>query len=156
MPNLIIDIRHCYLQYNGNSLRQPNKINQVQEGEHTLSDTLEETQNEVMKAGAFAAALKRNNKEIRDDRADSICDIAETKYRRAVEDMRQQLKDMKREQDNMLDMSPTTTHSLVMASDFKSDEFVNTDIELGIKIRNLEIKLEIAEARHTHLFGGAA
>jgi len=37
--------------------------------------------------GAFIESLKRNNKQIRDDRAASIVDIAQLKYKRKVEDL---------------------------------------------------------------------
>lgn len=40
----------------------------------------------------------------------------------------------------------------MVASDFAADKFVAKDLELGIKIRNLEIKLEIATARYRELF----
>ena len=54
----------------------------------------------------------------------------------------------------MLDLSPTSTQSLTLAIDFDCDNFVKSDIEIGIKIRNAEIKLEIAKARYRYLFGG--
>jgi len=61
---------------------------------------------------------------------------------------------MKRERENMLDLSPSHAQSLVLASDFNSDEYVKKDIELGVKIRNDEIKLEIAKKQYEYLFGG--
>ena len=103
--------------------------------------------------GAFMDSLKRNNKQIRDDRAIAIAEAAEVKYRRSVEDLEQNIKEMKRERENMLDMSPTHADSLVLATDFNSDAFVAKDIELGVKIRNDEIKLEIAQKQYTYLFG---
>ena len=54
----------------------------------------------------------------------------------------------------MLDLSPTDARSLVLASDFDSSEYVVKDIELGVKIRNAEIKLNIAKKRYEYLFGG--
>ena len=61
---------------------------------------------------------------------------------------------MKREQENMLDLSPTDATSLMLASDFESKEYVAKDLELGVKIRNTKIKLEIAKKRYAYLFGG--
>ena len=104
--------------------------------------------------GAFITSLRRNNKQIRDDRANSISEDTELIYKRQIEDLQVSLKRMKREQENMLDLSPTDANSLVLASDFDSQGYVNKDIELGVKIRNTEIKLEIAQARYQHLFGG--
>jgi len=61
---------------------------------------------------------------------------------------------LKREREAMLDLSPTSADSLVLASDFDSKSFVNKDIDLGVKIRNLEIKFDIAKERYDYLFGG--
>jgi hypothetical protein len=104
--------------------------------------------------GAFFASLKRNNKQIRDDRATAIAEDTELIYKRKIEDLELLIKKMKREQDNMLDLSPTNAQSLVLASDFDSDAYVGKDIEIGVKIRNSEIRLEIAKSRYRYLFGG--
>jgi len=104
--------------------------------------------------GAFFGALKRNNKQIRDDRATAIAEDTQLIYKRQIEDMELSLKKMKREQENMLDLSPTDATSLVLASDFNSTAYVEKDISLGVKIRNTEIQLEIAKVRFNHLFGG--
>lgn len=104
--------------------------------------------------GAFIDSLQRNNKDIKRDRAEAIAEDAQLVYKREIEDLEISIKRMKREQDNMLDLSPTDARSLVLASDFESKEFVAKDLELGVKIRNTEIKLEIARKRYAHLFGG--
>ena len=103
--------------------------------------------------GAFISSLKRNNKQIRDDRAQAIVEDAQLKYKRAVEDLEVSLKTMKRDQENLLDLSPESAISLKLASDFNSLEYVAKDLELGVKIRNDEIKLEIAKKRYAYLFG---
>jgi len=113
-----------------------------------------ETATDTKVTGAFAASLKRNNAKIREDRANTISDDTQLMYKRQVEDMQVQLRRFKMEQDNLLDLSPTTADSLVLASDFSSADYVSKDIELGLKIRNLEIKLEIAQKRYAFLFGG--
>lgn len=104
--------------------------------------------------GAFISSLKRNNKQIRDDRAQAIGEDTQMIYKRHIEDIELSIKKMKREQENMLDLSPTDAHSLVLASDFDSTAYADKDIALGIKIRNEEIKLEIAKRRYLYLFGG--
>lgn len=108
---------------------------------------------EVKKEGAFVASLKRNNKQIREDRAASIAEDAQIMYRRCVEDLEVQIKRMKRDRENMLDLSPAEATSLKLASDFKSEDYVKKDIELGVAIRNAEIKLEIARKQYEFLFG---
>jgi len=102
--------------------------------------------------GAFVESLTRNNKKIRTDRAIAIVEDAELIYKRKVEDLITQIKRIKREREGMLDLSPTNADSLVLSSDFDSVIFVDKDIDLGLKIRNLEIQLEIAEHRYQTLF----
>jgi hypothetical protein len=104
-------------------------------------------------SGAFVDSLKRNNAKIREDRAISIAEDAQIIYKREVEDLEIQIKRLRRERDSMLDLSPTTADSLVLATDFNSKEFVAKDIAIGVQIRNLEIKLEIARDRYNYLFG---
>ena len=83
-------------------------------------------------AGAFISSLTRNNKEIRADRAAAIAEDAELVYKRKIEDLEISIRKMQREQEYMLDLSPTTTQSLILASDFNCEEYVTTDIDLGI------------------------
>jgi len=104
--------------------------------------------------GAFIASLKRNNSKIRADRAEAIGEDAELMYKRGVEDLKVAISRMKRDQENMLDMSPENALSLKLASDFDAKTFVEKDLEIGVKIRNAQIKLEIAMQRYTYLFGG--
>ncbi|WP_218599234.1 hypothetical protein [Polaribacter sp. NJDZ03] len=107
-----------------------------------------------IKSAAFLDSLKRNNEKIRDDRASAIAEDVQLMYKRETEDLALSLKRLKREQENMLDMSPTDANSLVLASDFDAKDYVAKDLEMSVKIRNLEIKLELAKKRYTHLFGG--
>ncbi len=106
---------------------------------------------ETMK-GAFVGSLVRNNKKIREDRAIAIAEAAQMLYKREVEDTELKIKQLRREREAMLDLSPTTADSLVLASDFDAKDFVEKDIKLGVTIRNEEIKLEIAKTRYSHLF----
>lgn len=102
--------------------------------------------------GAFVQSLTRNNKKIRTDRAIAIAEDAELLFKRKVEDLSTTLKRLKRERDSLLDLSPTTADSLVLASDFDAEGFVKKDLEVGLSIRNTEILLEIATKRYNELF----
>jgi hypothetical protein len=114
----------------------------------------EKNEQDVQAVGAFFGSLKRNNKQIRDDRALAIAEDTQLVYKRKIEDYETSLKRMKREQENMLDLSPTNAQSLILASDFDSSAYADKDIDLGVKIRNTEITLEIAKKRYDYLFGG--
>jgi len=104
--------------------------------------------------GAFVASLTRNNRDIKRDRAVAIAEDAGLRYRREVEDLEIKLKRLKRQQENMLDLSPENTQSLMVAKNFDSREYVQRDIDLGIEIRETKIKLDIARERFEYLFGG--
>ena len=102
--------------------------------------------------GAFVESLTRNNKQIKEDRAVAIAEDVEILFKREVEDLELQIKKTKRDRELMLDLSPTNATSLILASDFDSKAFIKKDLELGLAIRNLEIRLEIAKQRYNYLF----
>jgi len=121
-------------------------------------DVVEKEEGQVAKKesalGAFVASLKRNNRKIREDRATAISEDTSLVYKRKVEDLAIAVKRMKRTRENMYDLSPENALNLSPARDFDCDKFVKDDIDLGIKIRETEIKLEIAQGQFTYLFGG--
>lgn len=119
----------------------------------TASTINVETQLKELK-GSFVSSLRRNYKQIRDDRALKIAKTAQTLFKRKVEDLANNIDDLKMDRDNLLDINGTSTTAIISASDFNADDFVEKDLELGLKIRNLEIKYDIALSRYNELFGG--
>jgi hypothetical protein len=103
--------------------------------------------------GAFIDSLQRNNKKIRDDRAEQIGSKAQLAYKRRIEDIQTQMKEIGWGRDGLIDLSPTSADSLILATDFKSNEFVTKDLEIGLQLRDLEIQEQIAISRYEHLFG---
>lgn len=77
---------------------------------------------------------------------------AEKKYRREIEDLEEKLEDYKLARENLLDLNPSNTQTIINPGDFDSTQFVNADIDLGIKIRNVKIKLGVARAQYNELF----
>ena len=54
----------------------------------------------------------------------------------------------------MLDLSPTNvTSALAVPSDFNAEKFLEKDMQLGIRKREAEIKLDIVARRYEELFG---
>ena len=54
----------------------------------------------------------------------------------------------------MLDLSPTNvTSALAVPSDFNAEKFLEKDMQLGIRKREAEIKLDIVARRYEDLFG---
>lgn len=103
--------------------------------------------------GAFVQSLVRNNKHIKEDRAKAIAEDIQLLYKRSIEDLSVAIRKMERERENMLDLSPSNSMSLIVANDFDAAAFVAKDVELGVKIRNKTIKLEIARKQYAFLFG---
>ena len=100
----------------------------------------------------FVDALRRNNDQIREDRAKTIGEDSELIYRRRIEDIDLKIKRITREQESAIDISPLDRNSLTFV-DFNPEDFVQNDIELSLKIRNLNIQFEIAKNRYEYLFG---
>lgn len=107
----------------------------------------------VPTVGTFEASLKRNNSKIREDRATTISEDAQMAYQRNIQDMELSYKKLQRKRNNMLDLSPTNADSLILGEDFDSKGFTDKDIQIGVDMRNLEIKLEIGYKRYKELFG---
>ena len=115
--------------------------------------TEEVTSNILESEGALYQSLKRNSKEIKNDRAETIAEDLEMTFKRGVEDIARRLKRLVRERNNMFDFSPTNTQSLVLAKDLDSNEILFKDTNLSVEIRQVEIELELAKDRYTYLFG---
>ena len=116
---------------------------------------MEEVQEqELLQEGTFVTSLKRNNTKIKADRAEAIAEDTEMIYRRKIEDMRIRIKRYGRNQDNMLDLSPDNALNLKPAEDHDPDQWIAKDLDLALKIREETIKLDLAIARYTTLFGG--
>lgn len=102
--------------------------------------------------GAFIDSLTRNNKEIRTDRAIALVESTELLYKRKVEDIGVKIKQLQRDKENMLDLSPDSALSLKVPSDFDAGAYVEKNLELALKIRNEKIRLLIAEREYIHQF----
>jgi hypothetical protein len=102
--------------------------------------------------GAFIESLTRNNKKIREDRAIAIAEETELLYKREVENLTIKIKQLNREREGLTDLSPTTADSLILASDFDAETFVKKHNDLGVSIRQLEIRLEVATEGYNQLF----
>lgn len=105
------------------------------------------------KTGEVYESLARSNSQIRKERGDSIAEDLEIVFKRDVEDIRLDIKRKERDRKNMYDFSPNSTTSLVLATSVNSREILLKDKELSYELRELRIKLEIAETRYRELFG---
>ncbi len=102
---------------------------------------------------AFGVSLKRSYSQIRKDRADDLTRKTYIKYKRTIEDLDEELYSLQMGQENMLDLAPNHTQSLVVAGDFDAADYMKTDLDLSWKIRNKKIQANIARERCNYLFG---
>ena len=99
----------------------------------------------------FGRMLTRNNKELRDGRALDILEGIELQYKRSIENMEMELKVKRRNREQSLDLSPTKTFQLSMDVQ-DAAAFVQKDIELGVEIKQLELKLDVAQRQYADIF----
>ena len=105
--------------------------------------------------GLFFQNLTRDFKKLKLDRAESVTEDAEIAYKRHIEDYCRNLREIQRKVENlMLELAPTTTYdATVVPADFDVVNFMKTDEELGVKARELKIRLEVMLGRYEVLFG---
>lgn len=103
--------------------------------------------------GIFVENLKRTNSKIKADRASAIAEDAELKFKRKIEDLTIERRGIQRKREAMLDMSPNNTMTIISVDTFDADAFVETDLALGVEIRELDIKIEVLTDRYETLFG---
>lgn len=108
---------------------------------------------ESVKKGLIHDSLARSNKKIRSERGEALAEQLETTYRRDIEDIRYNIKDLERTRKSMYDFSPDNAHSLVILRDINAKSILAKDKEATAEIRNLKIELELAEERFLEIFG---
>lgn len=112
----------------------------------------EEQEDVQQTKGAFVASLRRKASQIKQDRATAIAEDTEVIYRRYIDNMKDELRKLRRDRRNSLDLSPDDVNSLVAGRDFNAEMFVKNDIQAGVSVRNLMVRIEIAEERYSFLF----
>lgn len=105
--------------------------------------------------GTFKSALTQSFKGIKETKAAAITEDVELSYRRKIEDLCRAVRQCDRDrEDIMINLAPANiTSTNVVPSDFKADDFLNSDLKIGLNKRDALIKLEIAVKRYEELFG---
>lgn len=100
----------------------------------------------------FMSTIARSNKELRQDRALIIAKATEKALRRKIEDFNDNLESLKLSLDNLLDINPSNTHTIINPSDFNPDAYIRTAEEIDLKIRDISIRRDLAQKRYDALF----
>ncbi len=103
----------------------------------------------------FERTLKQSFKQIRESRALQLVQSTEVKYRRTIEDMYIDIKDLDRQAENLLlDLCPSSTVTTqVGPSDYKPELFVEKDLKIALDRKEKIFEFEIAVDRYEELFG---
>jgi len=107
---------------------------------------------ELKNKGTFASMLVRTNSKLRTDRGLIIVGATEKSYRRTIEDLQDEMDNLTIDQSSMMDINPGNTQTIINPTDFDHAGYVKRDLEMGIRIRNTQIKLEVAKERYEALF----
>jgi len=107
------------------------------------------------KTNTFKEALMRNFKQLKESRAESVAEELEIMYRRKIEDLCHLIRNYDRDRENIiLDLSPVNAMSAaVVPSDFRAEDFMLKDLEIGRNKRDALINLQIMIQRYAELFG---
>lgn len=102
---------------------------------------------------SFLSTIARSNKELRHDRAMAITKSTEKALRRKIEDFNETLENLQLDLDNLLDINPSNTHTIINPSDFNADSYIATAENIDLKMRDIHIRKELAQKRYDTLFG---
>ena len=105
------------------------------------------------RVNVLAQTLSRNTAQIKADRATEIAELAEVEAKRKVEDLERDLRLEERKKRSALDLSPDNTYNIMKVKDFEPTEFIARYSEIGLRIRELKIKLNNAKQTYNELFG---
>lgn len=113
---------------------------------------------EEQRKNTFKEDLMRNFKQLKESRAESVAEELEIMYRRKIEDLCHLIRNYDRDRENIiLDLSPVNALSgAVVPSDFRAEDFMMKDLEIGRNKRDALINLKIMVERYTVLFGDLA
>lgn len=113
---------------------------------------------EEVRKNTFKEDLMRNFKQLKESRAESVAEELEIMYRRKIEDLCHLIRNYDRDRENIiLDLSPVNALSgAVVPSDFRAEDFMMKDLEIGRNKRDALINLKIMVERYTVLFGDLA
>ena len=94
-----------------------------------------------------------NEKPAGSERATVDSESAESLYNREMQKLERLIRSLKRERDNMANRPLTDKQTSEITYAFNSGAYVSKEIEIGVRIRDLEKKLENARKRFQFLFG---
>ena len=106
---------------------------------------------EAKEKGALYLSLERGNKQIREERGNDLVEVLKVAYERKAQDHEMEINSLRRKQRSMFDFGGTSTTSLVV-KDVDSLEIMTADLDIELKIHNLEVKLSHVKKRLAHLF----
>lgn len=140
----IKEYKRSFLKASKQLIEDTNHLNKGEEMVDVAVETVPE--------GAFVDSLKRTNKSIKAARAEAIGEEAYMVSKRQVEDISIVVKQIKRDLENMLDMSPENSMSLMPGKDFDSKAFFAERLSLTRKLRKANDDLSDMKADHKLLF----
>jgi hypothetical protein len=74
-------------------------------------------------------------------------------YKRAIQKLARLIQCLKKQQEDLAGMTPTEAETSEITGAIDSGAYISKEIEIGVKIRDLEKKLESARKKYQFLFG---
>lgn len=106
----------------------------------------------IVSGGALHQSLTRKGAQIRLDRAQQLVLQSVKVFERRIEDLDDEMYQLKVDRDNRLDVAPAHVGSLQPAKDFDPNKFINDDLEDGLRLREKAITSNTLRARYNYLF----
>lgn len=109
---------------------------------------------ESVKGGAFYETLKQNSKQIKEAKASALAEDLEFCSKNEIVGLKNQLRLLYNQRSEMLDIFlPNSTTSLKVGEGFNGTKFITEYNTIGLNIRNVSIKLQVALDSYKYLIG---
>ena len=108
---------------------------------------------EEKKQGLFKQSIDRNPRQIRQDRGDIMLRSSKSLYKGKIDKLYLDKDKLEIDRNNSLDFGGESTTAIISPDKFDAEVFVQSDAELTMKMREINIRIEEYEKRYLELYG---
>lgn len=102
--------------------------------------------------GKLKEALGRNIDGVNSERVDALYDVIEKKYKRIIEDTKDEIKSIEMDLKSNIDFN-IDSGNIIALKDFDVSGFINKDISLTLELHKNNMILKEVESRYEALIG---
>lgn len=105
-------------------------------------------------ASKFAAQVSRNNKSVREARANALSGFVKFEFEAKINEIKKRKFTIQAHLDKVTDLGPNSTQSLRPTEEsFSASQWVTQVVQTNQALKDIDLELEVAEAAYAEWFG---